>query len=121
LPTAGTVIWDPRQAFLPTAPIAPGDGPQRNLRYALYQQPDRLTLHIVNYNVSLVDAAKRIYDVEAVPLSVPLPADWHAVRVTAFDPDAPTESLAASVVADRARVTVPRCHVYKIVLLERQP
>jgi hypothetical protein len=120
LPRAGTAIWNPRQPVLSTDAVAPGDGPRRNLRFALYRQTDRLALHVVNYNVCLADKAKRTVNVAAVPLSVPLPPGWTAAGATCFDPDAEPRAVACDVAAACGRLTLPECRTYKIVLLERK-
>jgi hypothetical protein len=113
-------IWDPTHPVLPTAAVAPVEGIRKHLRFAVYQKADRLTVHAVNYNVCLLDPHKRVLEVEATPLSVPLPAGWNAVRATCFDPGAVPEELPCTVAAGVARLTLPRLHIYKVVLLERR-
>jgi hypothetical protein len=121
VPAAGTVIWDPRRPFLPTDPVSPGDGLRRNLRFALYQQADRLALHVVNYNVCLADPGKRVYDVDNLPVTVPVPAGWTTAEATCFSPDVAPTALACDTASGSVRQTLPKCHVYTIVLLQRKP
>ena len=52
-------IWDPKRPTLPTTAIAPSEGLQQNLRFAIYQKADRLAVHVVNYNVCLLDRQKK--------------------------------------------------------------
>jgi hypothetical protein len=112
-------IWDPKRPMLPTAAIASAEGIRRNVRFAVYQQADRLVVHAVNYNVCLLDPQKKVLEVEATPLQVPLPSGWKAARVTCFDPGAGPETLPCTVTEGVAHVTLPKLHIYKIVLLER--
>jgi len=113
-------IWDPKRPTLPTMTVAPVQGLQQNLRFAIYQKADRLTVHVVNYNVCLLDRQKKLLEVEATPLSIPLPAGWKSAKATSFDPGAAPAVLPCKV-ADRAiRLSLPKLHIYKVVLLERR-
>jgi hypothetical protein len=113
-------IWDPKRPTLPTMTVAPVQGLQQNLRFAIYQKADRLTVHVVNYNVCLLDRQKKLLEVEATPLSIPLPAGWKSAKATCFDPGAAPAVLPCQV-ADRViRLSLPKLHIYKVVLLERR-
>ena len=108
---------------VPGTPVAPrgGQGGLRsNLRFALYRQGDRLALHIVNYNVCLLDPGKRVLGVEPTELTLALPADWQAAQAACYDPDAEPQALACTVAGNTARLTIPRTHLYKIVVLDRK-
>jgi hypothetical protein len=98
--------------------IAPVDGLERNLRFAVYSRGDRLALHAVNYNVCLLDEARRVLDVGPTPVELPIPAGWTAVKATCYDPDAEPQPIECSVDRDIVRFTLPKTHVYKIVLVE---
>jgi hypothetical protein len=108
-------IWDAKWPTLPTAAIASTAGLQQNVRFAVYQKGDRLTVHAVNYNVCLLDRQKKLLEVEPMRLSIPLPAGWRSAQATCFDPGAAPQPLACGVL----RLTLPKLHIYKIVLVER--
>jgi len=112
-------LWNGDEPNLPTAPIAPAAGLQRHLRFAVYGKDDRLAVHAVNYNVCLLDDARRRFDVGPTPLEVPVPPGWTAAKATCYDPDGPPESVACAIADGVARLTVPAIRAYKIVLLER--
>ncbi len=113
-------IWDPRRPTLPTTAIAPVEGLQQNLRFAIYEKADRLTVHVVNYNVCLLDRQKKLLEVAATPLSIPLPAGWKSAQATCFDPGAGPAVLPCHVADHAIRLSLPKLHIYKVVLLERR-
>ena len=113
-------IWDPNQPTMPTDAVAPVEGIRRNVRFALYEQPNRLAIHAVNYNVCLLDPKQKVLEVEATPLSIPLSAGWKDASATCFDPGAAPETLPCTVTEGIARLTLPKLHIYKVVLLERR-
>ncbi len=112
-------IWDQKAPALPTPAIAPTDGLCKNVRFAIYKKDDQLIVHAVNYNVCLLDAKKRILEVEPLVLSIPAPADWKSARATCFDPDVEPETLPCTLVDGIVRVTLPKLRIYKIVKLEK--
>ncbi len=112
-------LWDWSKPTTPTKPVAVSDGLRRNVRFALYRRGDRLALHVVNYNVCLLDKAKKVLEVEPTPLAVPLPGGWKAVKATCFDPDGEPQPLKCTVADATAKLTLPKLHIYKIVLLEK--
>ena len=112
-------LWSWNEPTMPTPAIAPTDGLERNLRFAVYRKLDRLALHAVNYNVCLLDEARQVLDVEPTPISLPLPNGWAAVKGTCYDPDVKPQPVECTVADGAASFTLPRTHVYKIVLLER--
>lgn len=114
------VVWDPQNPLLPTMPLAPSEGLLGNLRFALYEKPDQIAIHAVNYNVCLLDRHKQICEVDSTELRIPLPAGWQAVRATSFSPDADSATLPCTVADGVAQVTMPKLRLYQIVLLERQ-
>jgi len=142
IPDFGVVVWDWRHAPLiertlldktekallwlsearqaPTRPVAPRDGLRRNLRFALYRKGGRLALHVVNTNVCLLDTKKKVLEVEPTPLQVPLPEGWTAAKATCYDPDARPQTVDCTVDALGASLTLPKTHIYKIVLLEKE-
>jgi len=117
--TRGVALWSWDEPTTPTPMIAPTEGLARNLRFVVYRKDDCLALHAVNYNVCLLDEARRVLDVEPTPISLPLPADWAAVKGTCYDPDAEPQPVECTVAHGTASFTLPRTHVYKIVLVER--
>ena len=118
-PARGRIsVWNQEDPPAPVDPIAPTDGLRRNLRFALYRKADRLAVHAVNYNVCLLDKARRILAVAPTPLSVPLPGGWTSVRATCFAPGAEPQPLPCTVAAGKARLQLPRTRIYRIVLLE---
>ena len=111
-------LWDGDEPTVPTPTIAPTDGLARNLRFAVYRQGDRRALHAVNYNVCLLDEARQVLDVGPTPIELPVPAAWKAAQATCYDPDAEAQTIECTVADGRARFTLPKTRVYKIVLLE---
>ncbi len=108
-----------RRAVPSVAAIAPNDGLRRNLRFALCRKGGRLALHAVNYNVCLLDPAKKVLEVEPTELKVPVAADWTAARATCFSPDGAAAALACDIADGLARLTLPRTRIYQVVLIER--
>ena len=116
------LVWDWKNAasFTPTASVAQLDPRRRNLRMALYRKgADRLALHVVNCNVCLLDKGKRVVEVDPTPIRVPVPKGWRAAKVTCYDPDAAPQAVACTIADGQARLTLPKMHIYKIVLLEK--
>ena len=103
-----------------TAAIASTAGLEQNVRFAVYQKGDRLTVHAVNYNVCLLDRQKKLLEVDPMPLSIFLPAGWKSAQATCFDPGTAPQSLPCTVTGGVLRLTVPKLHVYKVILLERR-
>jgi hypothetical protein len=113
-------IWDAKRPALPTPVIAPTAGPEQNVRFALYQKGERLTVHAVNYNVCLLDRQKKLLEVEPMPLSIPLPAGWKSAAATCFEPGAAPQPLQCAVADGVLRLMLPKLHIYKVILLERR-
>ncbi len=105
---------------MPTPAIAPADGLRRTLRFASYRKVERLALHVVNYNVCLLDEAKRVLDVEPTPIELAVPSDWTSAQATCYDPDAEPEPIRCTISDGIARLTLPKIHVYKVVLLNKE-
>ena len=115
-----TILWDQADPQFFTQSIAKLDGPRCNLRFALYEKADKLALHAVNYNVHLLDDKKKIVDVPPTLIEVPVPSDWKSAKVQCFDPDAGPKTLNCKIANGTARFTMPKTHVYKVVLLEKR-
>ena len=58
-------------------------------------------------------------DVDPTPVEVPLPEGWTAAKATCYDPDAPPQPVECTVAGRVASLTLPKTHIYKIVLLEK--
>jgi len=114
----GASIWDWKRPAVVSDPIAISSGRQKNLRFALYHRDDRLALHAVNYHVCLLDPGKKILDVGPTELRLPLPPGWSDVTATCFDPDAPPELIPCRVQGGAALLTLPKVHIYRVVILE---
>ena len=113
-------LWDGIQLPMPTRPVATYNGLQRNLRFALYQKVDKLCLHVVNYNVCLLDKSKKILEIPAQSLEVPLPKGWTSVKATCFDPDATAKKLSCKLTNGRVQLLLPEIRIYKVVLIEKE-
>jgi hypothetical protein len=113
------MIWDAQNPLTPTLPIASDDGLQANLRFAIYQKPNRLTVHAVNYNVCLRSAKKAVLDAPPTAMAVPVPTDWKGAAAVCFSPESNPEKLQCTIESGVARFTLPKLHIYKLVLLER--
>ena len=50
---------------------------------------------------------------------VALPADWAGVKAICYDPDDAPRPIECTVGDGSVRFTLPRTHIYKIVLLEK--
>lgn len=116
--TGQVVLWNRSDPIDATEPICAGEGRGRNLRFALYRQGDRLALHVVNYNVCLLDKAKRVLEVDPTPLRIPVPAGWTGATATCFDPDlAQPQTIPVDVTEGVAALTLPEIRIYKVVVL----
>ena len=113
-------IWNWDDPPMPTKPLVEARGRGRHLRLAAYRKDNRLAVHLVNYNVCLLDESKRVLDVEDVQVRVPLPAGWTTAMARCFDPDGDPMPLECTVIDGVAHLTLPRVHLYKIVLLQNQ-
>ena len=113
-------IWNWDDPLMPSKPLVEAQGRGRHLRLAAYGKGDRLAVHLVNYNVCLLDESKRVLDLEDVQVRVPLPAGWTSAGAKCFDPDGDPTSLECTIADGVARLTLPRVHLYKIVLLEKK-
>lgn len=98
------------------------------VRAAAYSQPNRVNIHLVNYNRDeSVDKTlqgpelERPRLVKDISLAIPLPENQSAKRVMAFSPDTsgPVE-LTFEVAAKRISVRVPRLLVYTVISVETQ-
>ena len=116
----GVGVWDWREPFVRTRSVAPTDGLRKNLRFALYRKGNRLALHAVNYNVCLLDKARRVLTVEPTPLRIPTPRGWTRATATCYDPDAPPVKVECAIDAGIAQLSLPAIRIYKIVLLEKK-
>jgi len=114
------ILWDWHSPTAPTRPVLVAEGIQRNLRFALYRKGTSLAFHAVNYNVCLLDKGKSVLDVDNAEIKFPLPEGWSAATATCFDPDAEPEETLCSVSDGFVRLSLPKIHIYKVVLLEEQ-
>jgi hypothetical protein len=113
-------LWEPDHPLMPTRPVATSNGLRRNLRFALYQKGDKLCLHVVNYNVCLLDKAKKVLEIPAQSLEVPLPKGWTSAKATCFDPDAAAKTLSCKLINGRTHLLLPEIRIYKVVLIEKE-
>jgi len=114
------VLWGWDSPTAPTRPVLLADGIQENLRFALFRKGSRFALHAVNYNVCLLDKDKEILDVNNVEIKVPLPEGWSTATATCLDPDTEPEKILCSVSDGLIRLSLPKIHVYKVIVLEEQ-
>ena len=114
------VLWDWNEPVAPTRSLLSAEGLQKNLRFALYRQDERLALHAVNYNVCLQDKDKTLLDLKDVEIELPVPEDWTAVSASCIDTDADPLQLDCQVKDGIARFSLPGIHLYKIVVLGKR-
>jgi hypothetical protein len=57
--------------------------------------------------------------VDPTPLEVPLPAGWTAAEATCYDRDAAPQPIECTITGRVASLTLPKTHIYKIVLLQK--
>lgn len=114
------ILWNDAQAIFRSAPIGPQDGRRANLRFALYQKEEQLALHVVNYNVCLLDPSKRILEVEETPVQLPLPLPWESVQAVSYCPDLPEPQLLTCKIGEgKVHFVLPRTRMYQVVLLQK--
>lgn len=113
-------LWGPDRSMALTPSVLPAEGIGRNLRVATYRQNDRMAVHVVNYNVCLLDEERSVMDVSDVSLRVPLPRGWHGARVTLYAPDAEPRACECKVRQGSLRFVLPKIHIYKIAVLEKR-
>ena len=84
----------------------------------LGNEPGRLVVHVVNYNVPLGVNAKPPTTIDGIELSVPLPKGTRASSARVFAPDA-AEAVPVAVATreGKARLGLPTLHIYRVVEL----
>jgi len=80
-----------------------------------------LLLHVLNYNVPLLEhpRGKTGEPVENLTVSLPLPEKWGAARVELLLPGGDGESVAATVRRGEVSFTIPRLDVYALAMIRR--
>lgn len=113
------LLCSPAQPVFRTLPIAPTTGRNAHLRFALYRKQNQLALHVVNYNVCVLDPTKRIFPVEPTPVELPAPAGWNQAQAIAYSPDWPhPQQLPCQVSKGKLQFVLPAIRLYQVVLLE---
>jgi hypothetical protein len=113
------MLWDAATPSAPAPPIISAKGIQKHLRFALYEKDDQRALHVVNYNVCLLEEKRPVLDVHNVEIRMPVPEGWTDAAALCFDPDAQPQRLDCAVKQGCARFSLPSVHIYKIVLLSK--
>jgi len=119
-------IWEWKQGIeLPGfAPLVQAQGDARGLRFSAFvgTEERRMTLHVVNYNVSFAENPAGVRPVESVGIAIPLPRGWESESVRVHDPDAEiAETLPFTQENGALKVTLPRVRLYKVLeIMARQ-
>lgn len=100
------------------------------VRATAYTQPNRLLVHLVNYdreeeapeNNRTGPETERPKPVKDIRVSLPIPADQRitGVKLHSPDEDKPTD-LEFLVTPERLRIEVPKINVYGVIIIETQP
>ncbi len=112
-------VWDAANPALPGEPLVSGGPGVENLRVAVYSQPNRLAVHLVNYNVCLLHPRAKVIGLENLRIATPLPDDWPTVKAITLAPGEDMRSVSATVENTRAVVTLPQVGIYRVLILER--
>jgi hypothetical protein len=90
------------------------------IRYNAYGKEGNIALHIVNYNIDLLEPKKdrRIDPVEGIHVSLPAPAEFSLGRASSVEPGKRPGPIEASVVGNRIEIDLPVVNFYRLVLLE---
>lgn len=112
-------VWDAANPVLPGEPLVSGGPGIENLRVAVYSQPDRLAVHLVNYNVCLLHPRAEPIGLENVQVAIPLPEGWLNVQAITLAPGEDPLAISAAVETTRAVVTLPQVGIYRVLVLER--
>jgi hypothetical protein len=114
-------LWDWKNPP-PLAPALCGsEGRLRGVRFTAFVgpalEPQRLVLHALNYNVSVVEANPGVVTpIENLTVRVPVPAAWKKVQATVYDPDSAAPVAVDCPVAEgTAQVRLPTLKVYQMV------
>jgi len=81
-------------------------------------KPNRVVLHLVDYNVPLGVKAAPAKAIADVNVSLPLPAGAHVSRVVLSRPSEADATLAANATAGAAKFAVPSMRIYAACLVE---
>ena len=81
--------WEPGQDMPGMAPLTTRKGFARGLRFSVFvkDEPKRMTLHAVNYNVALREKTAEVTEVKDTSVTLPLPDGLTVTSVKAHDPD----------------------------------
>lgn len=117
------LVWDWREAPSLAPALMPSRGRLRGVRFTAFvdpaPQPQRMVLHVVNYNVTaLEDNPGVVTPMAGLKTRVPLPAGWTGARAVVYDPDGGAPQEVHCEVADGAAViALPELRVYQMVEL----
>jgi hypothetical protein len=90
------------------------------IRYNAYGKEGNIALHVVNYNIDLLEPKKerKIEPVEGIHVSLPVPAEFSLGRASILEPGKRPEPIEASVMGNRIEIDLPVVNFYRLVLLE---
>jgi hypothetical protein len=80
--------------------------------------PERIVVHLVNYNVPLGVNAVDPIPIDDIELNLPLPPGAHAKSATTHAPDEPDVQLPLESTDCRACLRLPRLGIYRVVEIE---
>jgi hypothetical protein len=90
------------------------------IRYNAYGKEGNIALHVVNYNIDLLEPKKgrKVEPVEGIHVSLPVPAEFSLGRASILEPGKRPEPIEASVTGNRIEIDLPVVNFYRLVLLE---
>jgi len=117
------ILWDWKKPPMLAPALCSSEGRLRGVRFTAFidpsPKPRRLVLHVLNYNVSVVETNPGVVTpIKNLTIRVPLPAKWKKAKVTVYDPDSPeTSLLPCTVVGSTAQITLPMLRIYQMLEL----
>lgn len=123
IPLEKFIFWDWRKPIELDTPLCPSTGRLRGVRFTAFvdpaQNPKKLVLHALNYNVALVGTkAGTVTPISNLQLCIPTPALWRKVNAKVYDPDNLTPApLDCAVVDGSVRLILPTLNIYQMVEL----
>jgi len=100
--------------------ICPSRGRLRGIRFTAFSEPGtdskRLVLHVVNYNVCLVEEGfGQVTSIPDLSVRVAVPKDWQKAKAKVHDPDrSKSMDIPCQIQEGRAHLTLPKLKIYEM-------
>jgi len=118
-------VWDWDEMKRGWTALCADGGRLQGVRFTAFAEPveppERLILHVVNYNVSLAEATMgELTPIEGLTVRVPVPDTWEGAEAVVYDPDTQAPATLECGLEDAtARIALPTLSVYQVVELTR--